>query len=43
VSVLETLGELPKRLGGGFLLRVGEPKLSGAQFAELRAPKGSGA
>jgi len=28
VSVLETLGELPKRLGGGILARSGEPEFS---------------
>lgn len=28
VSVLETLGELPKRLGGGIFARSGEPEFS---------------
>jgi hypothetical protein len=42
VSVLETLGELPKRLGGGILARSGEPEFSKHSLQSGRAPGGSG-
>jgi hypothetical protein len=42
VSVLETLGELPKRLGGGILARSGEPEFSKHSLQSGRAPEGSG-
>jgi hypothetical protein len=40
VSVLETLGELPKRLGGGILARDGEPEFS-AHSLQSSEPQGT--